>query len=68
MDFNLEESLRAVIVSVTEVEDVVSKHPLIFKTAELVILIKLTLHMQLMSMPRNEKRYSFLKSGCVGYP
>ena len=40
MDFNLGESLRVVIVSVTDVEDVVSKHPLIFKTVELVILNK----------------------------
>ncbi|MCO5382879.1 MAG: hydrogenase nickel incorporation protein HypB [Methanosarcina barkeri] len=40
VDFNLGESLRVVIVSVTEVEDVVSKHPLIFKTVELVILNK----------------------------
>ena len=40
VDFNLGEHLRVVIVSVTEGDDIILKHPMIFKTAELAIINK----------------------------
>lgn len=40
MDFNLGEHLSVVIVSVTEGDDIILKHPMIFKTAELAIINK----------------------------
>jgi hydrogenase nickel incorporation protein HypB len=40
VDFKLGEHLRAVIVSVTEGDDIILKHPMIFKTAELAIINK----------------------------
>ena len=40
VDFNLGEHLRVVIVSVTEEDDIILKHPMIFKTAELAIINK----------------------------
>jgi hydrogenase nickel incorporation protein HypB len=40
VDFKLGEHLRVVIVSVTEGDDIILKHPMIFKTAELAIINK----------------------------
>ena len=40
VDFKLGEHLRIVIVSVTEGDDIILKHPMIFKTAELAIINK----------------------------
>jgi hydrogenase nickel incorporation protein HypB len=40
VDFNLGEHLRVVIVSVTEGDDIILKHPMIFKTAELAVINK----------------------------
>jgi hydrogenase nickel incorporation protein HypB len=40
VNFNLGEHLRVVIVSVTEGDDIILKHPMIFKTAELAIINK----------------------------
>ena len=40
VDFKLGEHLRIVIVSVTEGDDIVLKHPMIFKTSELAIINK----------------------------
>jgi len=40
VDFKLGENLRVVIVSVTEGDDIILKHPMIFKTAELAIINK----------------------------
>lgn len=40
VDFNLGEHLRVVIVSVTEGDDIILKHPMIFKTAKLAIINK----------------------------
>jgi hydrogenase nickel incorporation protein HypB len=40
VDFKLGEHLRVVVVSVTEGDDIILKHPMIFKTAELAIINK----------------------------
>jgi hydrogenase nickel incorporation protein HypB len=40
VDFKLGEHLRIVIVSVTEGDDIILKHPMIFKTSELAIINK----------------------------
>jgi hydrogenase nickel incorporation protein HypB len=40
VDFKLGEQLRVVVVSVTEGDDIILKHPMIFKTAELAIINK----------------------------
>jgi hydrogenase nickel incorporation protein HypB len=40
VDFKLGEHLRVVIVSVTEGDDIILKHPMIFKTAELAVINK----------------------------
>ena len=40
VDFKLGEHLRIVIVSVTEGDDIILKHPMIFKTADLAIINK----------------------------
>lgn len=40
VDFNLGEHLKVVVVSVSEGDDIILKHPLIFKTAELAIINK----------------------------
>jgi len=40
VDFNLGEHLRVVIISVTEGDDIILKHPMIFKTAQLAIINK----------------------------
>ncbi len=41
VDFKLGEHLRVVVVSVTEGDDIILKHPMIFKTAELAIINKI---------------------------
>lgn len=40
VDFKLGEQLRVVIVSVTEGDDIILKHPMIFKTANLAVINK----------------------------
>ncbi|AKB31731.1 [NiFe] hydrogenase nickel incorporation-associated protein HypB [Methanosarcina siciliae HI350] len=40
VDFKLGEHLRVVVVSVTEGDDIILKHPMIFKTSELAIINK----------------------------
>ncbi len=40
VDFKLGEHLRVVIVSVTEGDDIILKHPMIFKTSELAVINK----------------------------
>ncbi len=40
VDFKLGEHLRVVVVSVTEGDDIILKHPMIFKTTELAIINK----------------------------
>ncbi|AKB74271.1 [NiFe] hydrogenase nickel incorporation-associated protein HypB [Methanosarcina lacustris Z-7289] len=40
VDFKLGEHLRIVIVSVTEGDDIILKHPMIFKTSELAVINK----------------------------
>lgn len=40
VDFKLGEHLRVVIVSVTEGDDIILKHPMIFKTSDLAIINK----------------------------
>jgi len=40
VDFKLGEHLRVVIVSVTEGDDIILKHPMIFKTADLAVINK----------------------------
>jgi hydrogenase nickel incorporation protein HypB len=41
VDFSLGSHMRAVVVSVTEGDDTVEKHPLIFQTADLIIINKI---------------------------
>jgi hydrogenase nickel incorporation protein HypB len=43
VDFKLGEHLRIVAVSVTEGDDIILKHPMIFKTAELAVINKVDL-------------------------
>jgi len=43
VDFKLGEHLRIVAVSVTEGDDIILKHPMIFKTAELALINKIDL-------------------------
>lgn len=40
VDFKLGEHLRVVVVSVTEGDDIILKHPMIFKTSELAVINK----------------------------
>ena len=40
VDFKLGEHLRVVVVSVTEGDDIILKHPMIFKTADLAVINK----------------------------
>ena len=43
VDFDLGSHMRVVVVSVTEGDDTVEKHPLIFQTADLVVINKIDL-------------------------